>query len=274
MTQKSADEIKRNVVERYGAFAREKLAEVTAVERPAQAESCCGTGSEKQKSMAEALYRVEDLSKVPEELAEMTRGCGNPTAIAELQPGEAVLDLGSGAGLDCFLAGQAVGTEGRVVGLDMNEDMLRLARRNAGRIGATNVDFRQGEMEAMPFGEGEFDVIISNCVINLSPDKDAVFREALRVLKPGGRLRVSDIVWLRQPAAEEVETLEWAGCVAGALVREDYKARLEAAGFTDVRVNVGEGDSAASADITAVKPGGAARTVAGAAQQTAPPTCC
>lgn len=267
MTEKSAEEIKQAVVERYGAFAREKLADAGGP--PAEAESCCGSGSPKQQELAERIYGVEDLSRLPDELAEMSRGCGNPIAIAELKPGEAVLDLGSGAGLDCFLAAQAVGPTGRVVGLDMNEDMLRLARRNAGRVGAANVEFRQGEMEAMPFGEAEFDAIISNCVINLSPDKDAVFRESLRVLKPGGRLRVSDIAWTRQPTPEEVQNLDWAGCVAGALTVDDYRARLEAAGFTGVRIAMTVTDGAGNADITATKPGGdASATAATAATQT------
>ncbi len=274
MTEKTAEEIKQAVVERYGAFAREKLAEVSAP--PAEAESCCGSGSAKQQQLAERIYGIEDLSRVPEELAEMSRGCGNPLAIAELKPGEAVLDLGSGAGLDCFLAAQAVGPTGRVVGLDMNEDMLRLARRNAGRVGASNVEFRQGEMEAMPFGEAEFDVIISNCVINLSLDKDAVFREALRVLKPGGRLRVSDIAWTRQPSPEEVQNLDWAGCVAGALTADDYRARLEAAGFTGVRINMTVTDGAGNADITATRPGGAEDATAAPTATEAPSSfrCC
>jgi len=269
MREKTADEIKREVAERYGAFAREKLAEITPVERAdGCGDACCGTGSETQQAIAERIYGIEDLSRLPDELAEMSRGCGNPTAIAGLQKGEWVLDLGSGAGLDCFLAAQAVGPSGHVVGLDMNEDMLRLARRNAEKVGATNVEFRHGEMESIPLPESQFDVIISNCVLNLSPDKDAVFREAFRVLKPGGRLQVSDIVWTRPPTAEEVEKLEWAGCVAGALVMDDYRARLEAAGFVDIRFDAPPADGAVSADIIARKPGGTPLADAGPAGPT------
>lgn len=264
MREKTADEIKREVAERYGAFAREKLAEITPVDRPGECDdACCGTGSATQQAIAERIYRIEDLRRLPEELAEMSRGCGNPTAIAGLRTGEWVLDLGSGAGLDCFLAAQAVGPSGRVVGLDMNEDMLRLARRNAEKVGATNVEFRQGEMESLPFPDAQFDVIISNCVLNLSPDKDAAFREAFRVLKPGGRLQVSDIVWTRRPRPEEAETLGWAGCVAGALVVDDFRARLEAAGFADVRIDAPAADGAVSANIIARKPGAALAPDAG-----------
>ena len=169
-------------------------------------------------------------------------GCGNPTAIAGLNEGESVLDLGSGGGLDCFLAAQKVGPTGKVVGLDMSADMIQLARRNAGRIDAENVRFRLGEMEDMPFADGSFDVIISNCVINLSPDKDAVFREAVRVLKPGGRLRASDIVFAREPTEQERKDLtSWTACIAGALTEADYADKLRTAGFEDVRLEPKEG---------------------------------
>jgi SAM-dependent methyltransferase len=164
-------------------------------------------------------------------------GCGNPTAIAGLEPGEVVLDLGSGGGIDCFLAAKQVGPEGKVIGLDMTTDMIRLARRNAKKVGATNVDFRYGEMEEMPLPDESVDVIISNCVINLSPDKDAVFGEAYRVLRPGGRMSVSDIVVngkLPQSIRDRLDA--WAGCVAGALEESDYLAKIRAAGFEKVEV--------------------------------------
>jgi SAM-dependent methyltransferase len=179
-------------------------------------------------------------------------------AIAELIQGETVLDLGSGSGLDCFLAGRAVGPEGRVVGLDMTDDMLELARRNLKKVRATNVEFRKGEMESMPLPDSTFDVIISNCVINLSPDKDAVFRESFRVLKPGGRMRVADIVWSRLPSDSERDDLaSWAGCIAGALEIDQALAKLNDAGFVDVRVEPA-GDAGergwVSANISATRP--------------------
>ena len=178
--------------------------------------SCCGP--EGAASGATRFYSEAELDGLPESVTDISLGCGNPLAISELQPGEVVLDLGSGGGIDCFLAAKQVGPEGKVIGLDMTPDMIKLARRNAKRIGATNVDFRYGEMEEIPLPDGSVDAVISNCVINLSPDKDAVFREVFRVLRPGGRMNVSDIVVdgeLPQPIRDSLDA--WAGCVAGAL---------------------------------------------------------
>jgi SAM-dependent methyltransferase len=189
-------------------------------------------------------------------------GCGNPIAIAGLQAGEVVLDLGSGAGLDCFLAAQRVGPEGRVIGLDMTDEMLALAKQNKAKLDTGNVEFRKGVMEAMPLPDDAVDVIISNCVINLSPDKDAVFAEAFRVLRPGGRLHVSDVVLLHElTAAEQVDLNLWAGCIAGALEQSDYAHRLARAGFVDVSVEPQaseSGDERAwrNATITSYKAGG------------------
>jgi ubiquinone/menaquinone biosynthesis C-methylase UbiE len=184
----------------------------------------------------------------------MSLGCGNPTAIAALQPGEVVLDLGSGGGIDCFLAARQVGPEGKVIGLDMTPDMIKLARRNAKKIGATNVDFRYGEMEEIPLPGASVDVAISNCVINLSPDKDAVFSEVSRVLRPGGRMSVSDIVLngeLPRPILDSLHA--WAGCIAGALDEADYLAKIRAAGFEGIEVESKEyvrfSESAEAADI-------------------------
>jgi ubiquinone/menaquinone biosynthesis C-methylase UbiE len=180
-------------------------------------------------------------------------------AISELQPGEVVLDLGSGGGIDCFLAAERVGPGGRVIGLDMTTDMIKLARRNAKKMGVTNVEFRWGEMEEMPLADGSVDVIISNCVINLSPDKDAVFREAFRVLRPGGRLTVSDIVVdgdLPQFVRNQLDA--WAGCIAGALDERVYLDKIRAAGFERVEVlsrevsDVAEGIDWDEADIIVV----------------------
>jgi arsenite methyltransferase len=260
MAKTDPHQIKKFVREHYGAHARERLTSLEAgeseprvaateasccgpSEAPATEASCCGPSEAPatEESLLHLFYAADELKDLPEE-ALSSLGCGNPTAIAGLKEGEHVLDLGSGGGLDCFLAAQKVGPKGKAVGLDMTPDMVELARRNAGKVGLSNVEFHQGEMEKMPFPDASFDVIISNCVINLSPDKDAVFREALRVLKPGGRFRVSDIVWLRAPTEKERSDLEsWAGCIAGALMVDEYVAKLSTAGFSDVRTRLGDG---------------------------------
>jgi SAM-dependent methyltransferase len=186
---------------------------------------------------AARLYSAEELGGLPDSVTGASAGCGNPIAIAELQPGEVVLDLGSGGGIDCFLAARKVGPEGRVIGLDMTPDMIRLARRNARKVGATNVEFDYGEMEDIPLPDESVDVIISNCVINLSPDKDAVFSEAYRVLRPGGRMSVSDIVIdgdLPQPIRRNLDA--WASCLAGALDETIYLNKIRSAGFEEVEV--------------------------------------
>jgi SAM-dependent methyltransferase len=165
-------------------------------------------------------------------------GCGNPTALIALEPGQTVLDLGSGGGIDVLLSARRVGPAGKVFGLDMTEEMLALARENARKAGATNVEFLQGTIESIPLPDRSVDVIISNCVINLSVDKDAVLREAFRVLKPGGRFAVSDVVIRGEVPAELRRSLElWVGCVAGALRDDEYVAKLEAAGFVDAAVD-------------------------------------
>jgi SAM-dependent methyltransferase len=186
---------------------------------------------------AARFYEADELAGLPDSVTEASLGCGNPLAIAGLRPGETVLDLGSGGGIDCFLAARKVGPEGYVIGLDMTPDMVKLARRNAKKIGITNVDFRFGEMEDMPLADESVDVVISNCVINLSPDKDAVFGEAFRVLKPGGRLSVSDIVVDGQlPQAIRNRLDAWASCVAGALDEKVYLDKMRAAGFRHIEV--------------------------------------
>ena len=262
MTERTAEEIKGAVEERYGSRARQQLEKTGVIEltSTAGADDCCGpteAPQEESSGWADKLYSAQELGTVPQEVQEMSLGCGNPMAIAELKAGEAVLDLGSGSGLDCFLAAQQVGESGRVVGLDMTDSMLELAARNLEKVGAKNVEFTKGEMESMPLPDNEFDVIISNCVINLSPDKDAVFRESNRVLKVGGRMRVSDIVWTRTPTEEETSDLaSWAGCIAGALEISDVKAKLSSAGFTDIKIDItkqGESQGWASADISATK---------------------
>ena len=183
------------------------------------------------------LYSAQELADLPENVTDMAMGCGNPTAIADLKPGEVVLDLGSGGGIDCFLAARQVGPQGRVIGLDMTPEMIKLARRRAKEAEATNVEFRYGEIEDIPLPDESVDVIISNCVINLSLDKDAVFREAYRVLRPGGRVMVSDIVVDGEFPRSIRDSLDaWAGCVAGALQESDYLGKIRAAGFEEVEV--------------------------------------
>jgi ubiquinone/menaquinone biosynthesis C-methylase UbiE len=203
------------------------------------------------------LYADTNVGDLPSTVTDVAFGCGNPTAIAALQPGQVVLDLGSGGGIDCFLAATMVGPEGHVFGVDMTPEMIALARKNAEKVGATNVEFRLGEIEQLPIESGSIDVIISNCVINLSPDKDRVFREAFRVLKPGGRLQVSDIVWTRDvPEGMKDDMERWAGCIAGALPETEYLAKIRAAGFTDVTSDATAypgGNGIASASVVAMK---------------------
>jgi SAM-dependent methyltransferase len=241
MNDTTVDEkVKKAVRQTYGDIARRFVEEpaLSEVEGPVQA-SCCGPSeaSVEETGIATRLYSDEELTDLPDSVTDISLGCGNPTAIAELQPGEVVLDLGSGGGIDCFLAAKKVGPEGRVIGLDMTTDMIKLARRNAKKLGATNVDFRYGEMEEIPLPDESIDAIISNCVINLSPDKDAVFGEAYRVLRPGGRMSVSDIVVDGElPQAIRNRLDAWAACVAGALDESDYLDKIRAAGFEEVEV--------------------------------------
>ena len=285
-TAPSDRDIRQAVSERYGARARAALGEHAAT----TADACCAADAGGPPPMTlellqfvspegqacsvdgdcgpveasgdegvwgSALYDTDQLSDVPDAAQLAAAGCGNPTAIAALRPGEAVLDLGSGGGIDCFLASKQVGPDGEVWGVDMTPDMVQLARHNAESVGATNVRFRLGEIEDIPFADDTFDVIISNCVINLSTDKPQVFREAFRVLKPGGRLRVSDMVLTADlPAGERTDLEAWAGCVAGALPVEEYLGHIRAAGFSDVRADCAEETrpGITSANVTAVRP--------------------
>ncbi|MGE0597870.1 MAG: arsenite methyltransferase [Dehalococcoidia bacterium] len=221
--------------------------------------SCCGVSDDQTiVTNVARLYAQTDIGDLPATVTDVAFGCGNPTAISALQPGQVVLDLGSGGGIDCFLASKMVGETGRVFGVDMTPEMIALARKNQAKVGATNVEFRLGEIEHLPIDSGTVDVIISNCVINLPPDKDQVFREAFRVLKPGGRLQVSDIVWTR-PVPEDIKNDmdQWAGCVAGALLESEYLDGIRRAGFSDVQSVATEypgGKGIASAAVTATKP--------------------
>jgi len=236
MTTTSAERIKENIRQRYGGIAADVAEQAGAASccGPSQQSSCCGPS---QASNAVRLYDAAEIGDLPDSVTDASLGCGNPVAIASLQPGETVLDLGAGGGIDCFLAAQQVGPAGHVIGLDMTPEMVRLARRNARKMGVSNVDFRWGEMEEMPLSDESIDTIISNCVINLSLDKDAVFGESFRVLRPGGRLAVSDIVTYGELPAPIRQSLEaWAGCVAGALDEDDYLSKMRTAGFVDVEV--------------------------------------
>ena len=219
-------EIKKKVREGYGKIARGK----TSCCAPGS--SCCG-GSPPETVSKAIGYSEAELDSVPDG-ANLGLGCGNPVALASLKQGETVLDLGSGAGFDCFLAANKVG---KVIGVDMTPEMLEKARQNARKGNYDNVEFRQGEIEKLPVADSEVDAIISNCVINLSPDKPAVFREAFRVLKPGGRLMVSDIVLLKElPDFIKQSVAAYVGCISGALLKDDYLGAIRSAGFKDVRV--------------------------------------
>jgi arsenite methyltransferase len=196
---------------------------------------CCGGGTEAGRS-SQLGYSGQELGSIPAE-ADLGLGCGNPTALAELKSGETVVDLGSGGGIDCFLAARRVGGEGRVIGVDMTPEMIERARRAARAAGASNVEFRLGEIEHLPVADRSADVVISNCVINLSPDKRQTFREAFRILKDGGRLQVSDIVLLEELPSRLRQSMElYAGCVAGAMSKDEYLRAIEEAGFKNVQV--------------------------------------
>jgi SAM-dependent methyltransferase len=244
------NEIKNRVKEGYGRVALENRSCCGAPS------SCCGSSASIQ-SIGEMIgYSKEEMKQVPEG-ANLGLGCGNPVALASLREGQTVLDLGSGAGFDCFLAAKAVGEKGRVIGVDMTPEMVATARENAQKGGFRNVDFRLGDIENLPVPDDSVDVILSNCVINLSPEKPKVFAEGFRVLKPGGKLTLSDVVLLRPlPPVLANSAAAYLGCVAGASLRDDYLDMLEAAGFEDVQV-VGEspfylGEAAADPIVQAI----------------------
>lgn len=224
--------IKEAVQEKYGAVAR-KVASGAAT-------GCCGSSGcsgTAQDPITHNLYDRAQAGVIPETALQASLGCGNPTALTQLNPGETVLDLGSGGGIDVLLSARRVGPTGKAYGLDMTDDMLALARENQKKSGAENVEFLQGEIENIPLPDDSVDVIISNCVINLSADKDRVLREAFRVLKPGGRFAVSDVV-VRGEVPESIRKnlLLWAGCIAGALSDREYTAKLSAAGFEAIEI--------------------------------------
>ncbi len=242
------------VKERYGSIAS------------GQSQSCCGSDSSCGCDSNISLYDAQMLEGLPVDVTGLSLGCGDPVSIASLKPGETVLDLGSGGGIDCFLAARQVGETGYVIGVDMTPEMLAKANANKVKMGVNNVEFRKGQIEALPVTDNTVDVIMSNCVINLSPDKSSVFNEAFRVLKPGGRISVSDIVTEGEFSAElRADTAQWAECVTGAIDVNEYTGKMREAGFTDIQV-VDKSDAEGiierkpgmprvySARVTAVKP--------------------
>lgn len=222
--------IKKHVKEGYGKIA--KLGGSCC----SPSASCCGDDSQPKTISNKIGYTEQDLLSVPEG-ANLGLGCGNPVALASLRIGETVLDLGSGAGIDCFLAASKVGTSGKVIGVDMTPEMIEKANRNAVNQGYNNIEFRLGDIENLPVADNSVDVIISNCVINLSPEKEKVFNEAFRVLKQGGRLMVSDIVLIGELAEDIKGSIEaYVGCLSGAILKDDYLGLMKASGFEDVSI--------------------------------------
>jgi arsenite methyltransferase len=238
-------QIKKKVREGYAKIAKQETSCCGSID------VCCGTATTPEKISKTIGYTDEQLQSVPEG-ANLGLGCGNPTALASLRPGEIVLDLGSGAGFDCFLAANKVGPTGRVIGIDMTPEMLSKARKNAKKAGYTNVEFRRGEIEKLPVDNASVDVVISNCVINLSPDKKKVFEETFRVLKSGGRIAVSDIVLLKELPEKIKNSVEaYVGCISGAIHKDRYLQLLKDAGFTDITVTE---ESSYQIDVVIDKP--------------------
>jgi len=224
------EEIRKAVREGYGKVAKREGSCCGS------SRSCCGSRDSLQEASRRIGYSEEDVRIVPEG-ANLGLGCGNPIALASLKEGEVVLDLGSGAGFDCFLAASRVGPQGRVIGVDMTPEMLEKARANARKVGASNVEFRLGEIENLPVADNSVDIVISNCVINLSPEKGRVFSEAFRALKPGGRLMISDMVLLKPLPGFIKESIEaYVGCLSGAMLKQEYLATIRGAGFQDVQI--------------------------------------
>ena len=231
MSTTESTDIKEVVKQKYGEAALRVKSGGSSCCGAASATSCCDP-------ITTQLYDASQAGQIPEEALQASLGCGNPTALAQLNPGEIVLDLGSGGGIDVFLSARRVGPTGKAYGLDMTDEMLALANENKRKAGVENVEFLKGEIENIPLPDNSVDLIISNCVINLSADKAKVLREAFRVLKPGGRFAVSDVVTRGEMLLPEIRqsVLAWVGCIAGALEENDYRRKLAAAGFTQIEV--------------------------------------
>jgi SAM-dependent methyltransferase len=230
------EEIKEVVRKSYADIAQQDSSCCTPKNNPLKAQSCCGVPPSVSDMSRKMGYSQEELEKLPEG-ANLGLGCGNPVALASLKEGDTYLDLGSGAGIDCFLAAEKVGKTGKVIGVDMTIEMIHRARDNAQRTEYKNIEFRLGEIEHLPVEDNSVDVITSNCVINLSPDKGAVFKEAYRVLKPGGRIMISDIVLLRELPAAVLNSLEaYVSCVAGAMLKDHYLGIVRDTGFENINI--------------------------------------
>ena len=224
-------DVKDLIQERYGNFAQS----VSDASDDCCDTSCCGDSN--LVADKNQLYEIDQLEGLPDEAMLASAGCGNPTAIGDLHAGETVVDFGSGGGIDCFIAAKAVGEQGKVIGIDMTPNMIDLARKNAETLGLPNVQFHLAEMENTPLDDNSVDVIISNCVINLAPDKDAVFKEAFRILKPGGRMFISDMVLTAALPAHATEDAEnWVSCLSGAEPQDVYMGRMADAGLTDISI--------------------------------------
>jgi arsenite methyltransferase len=263
MTQQHTDPdaLREQVRARYAAAATKVTSGDCGCGQPADCgcgDGCCGTAATAEEpGFGAELYAALDRDQLPDTALLASLGCGNPTAVAELDEGETVLDLGSGGGIDVLLSAKRVGPTGKAYGLDMTEEMLALARHNAAEAGATNVEFLKGQIEAIPLPAATVDVVISNCVVNLSTDKPTVFAETFRVLRPGGRIGITDVVAEDHLTPEErAERGAWVGCIAGALAKGEYEAQLAAAGFTDISVSFTHqvGDGLQSATIKATRP--------------------
>jgi SAM-dependent methyltransferase len=254
------DVLREQVRARYAAAATKVASGDCGCGQPAGCgcdSGCCGAAAAEEPGFGAELYAALDRDQLPDTAVLASLGCGNPTAVADLHEGETVLDLGSGGGIDVLLSAKRVGPTGKAYGLDMTEEMLALARANAAEAGATNVDFLKGQIEAIPLPAGTVDVVISNCVVNLSTDKPAVLAETFRVLKPGGRIGITDVVAEDRLTAEDrAERGSYVGCIAGALSKHEYEAGLTAAGFADISVTFTHpvGDGLHSAIIKATKP--------------------
>ncbi len=260
-SQTDPDTVREQVRSRYAAAARVAGGQDgCGCGQPADCgcgSGCCGATTSEAPGFGARLYTAADRDTLPGAAVLASLGCGNPTAVAELREGETVLDLGSGGGIDVLLSARRVGPTGRAYGLDMTEEMLALARRNAAEAGATNVEWLKGQIEAIPLPAGTVDVVISNCVVNLSVDKAAVFAETYRVLKPGGRIGLTDVVADDALTPEDrAERGAWVGCVAGALSKAEYESGLASAGFTEVSVSFTHqvGDGLHSAVVRARRP--------------------